>query len=137
MNITQKDRKFIARDAPPIPIAVARTKGSYLYDANRGRYIDFFMGWCVGNIGWGDAAVKEAIRTYNGPDYFSPTYLNTRWIELAELLVRITPPGLQKVYFTTGGTEAIEYALQAAMSATKRHKFISIEGSYHGHSLVR
>lgn len=65
----------------------------------------------------------------------NPAYLYASWAELAELLAKITPGKLTKSFRATGGTEAVEIALQAAMSHTKRYKFISIEGSYHGHSI--
>ncbi len=135
MTTYQKDKKFIARDVPAIPLDIVRTDGSYMYDRSGKKYLDFFTGWCVGNIGWGNPKVMNVIKKFNGPQYFSPMYANKLWADLAELLIKLAPQGLQKVYFTTGGTEAVEYALQAAMSQTHRHEFISIEGSYHGHSI--
>lgn len=135
MNIKDKDKKYISRDAPPAPIDIIKSKGSELYDSDGKRYIDFLMGWCVGNIGWGQDKVEEALRRFEGPNYVNPRYLYKPWAELAELLAEITPANLQKSIRATGGTEAVEIALQAAMSHTKRQKFISIEGSYHGHSI--
>jgi len=133
--LKEKDNKFIGRDIPPIPIDVVKSKGSYLYDSSGKRYIDFLMGWNVGNIGWGVKEIESTIKKFNGPNYVNPRYLYKPWVELAELLAEITPGDLQKSTRATGGTEAVEIALQAAMSHTKRQKFISIEGSYHGHSM--
>lgn len=136
MNIIQKDKKYISRGGEqPKEIVITRTEGSYVYDDRGRKYIDFLMGWCVGNIGWGNAEVRRAIRQFRGPDYVTPSYMYRPWTELAELLARITPGRLQKTFFATGGTEAVETALQAAMSHTGRHHFISIQGSYHGHSI--
>lgn len=135
MNIQQKDKKYMGREGSPRPLIVTKTDGSYVYDEKDNRYIDFFMGWCVGNIGWNVAEVVEEIKKFSGPTYVSPGYYYQDWVKLAELLAKITPGNLVKSFRATGGTEAVEIALQASMTHTKRHKFISIEGSYHGHSI--
>lgn len=135
MNVLQKDAQFLGRDVPAVPIEVVKTKGNYVYDAKGKRYIDFLMGWCVGNIGWGVPEVEKTIADFDGPDYLNPYYLYKPWADLAELLAGIAPGKLKKTFRATGGTEAVEIALQAAMSHTKRTKFISVEGAYHGHSL--
>ena len=93
------------------------------------------MGWCVGNCGWGNKEIREGIKRSRSPAYVNPTYLYRPWAELAELLAKITPGRLRKTFRATGGTEAVEIGLQAAMAYTKRHKFVSIEGSYHGNSI--
>lgn len=131
----QKDKQYLGRDLPALDLDIVKSNSNFLYDSKGKKYIDFLMGWNVGNIGWGNKEVKQAIKNFNGPDYVNPNYLYKPWAELAEILAKITPKGLTKSFRATGGTEAVEIALQAAMSHTKRHKFISIEGSYHGHSI--
>jgi acetylornithine/succinyldiaminopimelate/putrescine aminotransferase len=135
MNTQKKDSKFLGRDVSPIPLQIVKSDGSYLYDNKGKKYIDFLMGWCVGNIGWGSKDVYRELKKFSGPEYVNPHYLYKPWAELAELLAKITPGNLKKSFRATGGTEAVEIALQAAMSHTKRSKFVSIEGSYHGHSI--
>ncbi len=135
MNTQDKDKKYLGRDNPPRHLEVARAQGNYVYDNKGRKYVDFFMGWCVGNVGWGVREIVNEIKKFNGPNYVSPGYLYKPWAELAELLASIAPGNLTKSFRATGGTEAVEIALQAAMAHTKRHKFISIEGSYHGHSI--
>ncbi|TAK96978.1 aspartate aminotransferase family protein [Patescibacteria group bacterium] len=135
MNTAHKDKRYVGRDLPAMLLNITGSEGNYLIAADGKRYLDFMMGWCVGNIGWGNKEVKKRLRNYKGPDYVNPGYLYAPWAELAELLSKITPGKLSKSFRATGGTEAVEIALQAAMSHTKRHKFISIEGSYHGHSI--
>jgi len=135
MDLVDKDRKFLGRSGFSRELEVVKTDGSYVYDRQGRRYLDFFMGWCVGNAGWNLKEARNRIRNFRGPEYVSPGYLYKPWVELAELLAKITPGGLVKSYRATGGTEAVEIALQAAMSHTKRKKFVSIEGSYHGHSI--
>lgn len=136
MKLRAMDKKFLVGELSLEDIEVAKSEGNYLIDSKGKKYLDFFAGWCVGNIGWGNKDIKKKIQQYKGPEYVFPDYLYKPWVELAQLLAEITPgKGLQKCFRATGGTEAIEIALQAAMSHTKRHKFVSIEGSYHGHSL--
>lgn len=135
MKVKEKDKKFLARDLPADDLEIVKSDGNFLFDSKGRKYIDFSMGWCVGNIGWGNKEIKNKINQHKYPDYVNPAYLYKPWAELAELLAKITPGKLQKSFRATGGTEAVEIALQAAMSHTKRHKFVSIEGSYHGHSI--
>ena len=113
---------------------VARGKGSYLFDTRGKRYVDFVMGWCVGNFGWGDAELERRIERFRGPDYVYPDYRYRPWEELATLLARIAPGDLTKCFRATGGSEAVELAIQAAILHTKRHAFVSLEDSYHGNT---
>ncbi len=135
MNLIDKDKKFLARDCNAHHIDVVKTEGSFIFDRSGKQYIDFLTGWCVGNIGWGNADIRKRISQFDGPEYVNPGFLYEPWAELAEILAKITPGDLQVCFRATGGTEAVEIALQAAMSHTKRHEFISIENTYHGHSL--
>lgn len=135
MKTQQQDKNFVGRDLPALNLDIAASKGNHLIDRRGKKYIDFLMGWCVGNVGWSNRQVQVAVGNFKGPDYVNPCYLYRPWGELAELLAKITPGRLKKSFRATGGTEAVEIALQAAMSHTQRRKFISIEGSYHGHSI--
>ncbi len=134
MNLTQRDRKFLGRESAPEDIQVARMTGSFVYDARGRRYIDFLSGWCVGNFGWSNRDIRPKAR--RRPDYVYPEYLYRPWVELAELLAEISPGKLQKCFRATGGSEAVEIALQIAMAATGRRKFVSLEGSYHGNTIA-
>jgi adenosylmethionine-8-amino-7-oxononanoate aminotransferase len=134
VNLRQLDRKYLGRESDAQDLQVARTKGAFVYDARGKRYIDFLSGWCVGNFGWDNTAItKGAAR--RRPDYVYPEYLYRPWVELAQLLAEITPGKLEKTYRATGGSEAVEIALQIAMASTGRRKFVSIEGSYHGNTI--
>lgn len=137
MNLLSQDDMHIGRDFPAIPIEVVATKNFSLIAFDGKEYIDFLMGWCVGNIGWNVKEVKDAIRTFNGPTYVMPFYAYKPWVKLAELLTSIVPGNLDVCFRATGGTEAVEIALQSAMTFTKRSKFISLDGTgaYHGHSI--
>lgn len=134
MDLRRLDRKYLGRESPAQDIQVARTKGAFVYDARGRRYIDFLSGWCVGNFGWDNTAITKS-PARRRPDYVYPEYLYRPWVELAQLLAQITPGKLEKTYRATGGSEAVDIALQIAMASTGRRKFVSIEGSYHGNTV--
>jgi adenosylmethionine-8-amino-7-oxononanoate aminotransferase len=134
MNLRQLDRKYLGRDSEAQDLQVARTKGPFVYDARGKRYIDFLSGWCVGNFGWDNVAITKS-PARRRPDYVYPEFLYEPWVELAQLLAAITPGKLEKTYRATGGSEAVDIALQIAMASTGRRKFVSIEGSYHGNTI--
>lgn len=134
METKKEDERYLARDVPAFPLEIDGAKESYLF-SKRKKYIDFMMGWCVGNVGWNNKQILKKIKKFNGPTYVNPAYLYKPWAELAKILSDITPGNLTKSFRATGGTEAVEIALQAAMCYTKRNEFISVEGAYHGHSI--
>lgn len=115
---------------------VAATNGSILTDSRGRKYIDFVMGWCVGNLGWRFAASVNAIERFKGPDYVYPEYSYAPWMDLARLLVSLAPRPLTTCFRATGGSEAVDLALQAAMIHTGRRGFLSLEDSYHGNTIA-
>ena len=123
------------REEAPV-LEVRRQKGSYLFDSNGKRYLDFVMGWCVGNFGWSNRTIEASLKSYSGPDYIFPEYGYSGWDELASLIISIAPPGLTKCLRATGGSEAVDIAVQAALIHTGRKEFLSLEGSYHGNTLA-
>jgi adenosylmethionine-8-amino-7-oxononanoate aminotransferase len=134
MNLRQLDRKYVGRESAALDLQVARTRGAFVFDVRGKRYIDFLSGWCVGNFGWDNTAITQS-PARRRPDYVYPEYLYQPWVELAQLLAEITPGKLEKTYRATGGSEAVDIALQIAMASTGRRKFVSIEGSYHGNTI--
>jgi acetylornithine/succinyldiaminopimelate/putrescine aminotransferase len=135
MKSTPAERRHFAREDPPA-IEVSRTDGSTVIDADGKRYLDFTMGWCVGNLGWHNAALERKAAAFRGPDYVYPGYGYAPWGELAELLVSLAPGKLAKCFRATGGSEAVDLAMQAAMIHTGRPAFLSLEDSYHGNTLA-
>ncbi|HYR10707.1 MAG TPA: aspartate aminotransferase family protein [Longimicrobium sp.] len=135
MDVAQRDRRYLARAEAAEGVQVARSEGSFIFDHHGKRYVDFTAGWCVGNLGWGNEEILAAVRDFNGPAYVHPDYAFRGWSELAEALAEITPGKLTKCYRATGGSEAVEIALQVAMAATGRKGFISLAGCYHGNTI--
>ena len=136
MRLKGDDRKCLVRGQAPEDVEVARTEGAYVIDGQGRRYIDFTSGWCVGNVGWGQDEIREAVQRSRSPEYVNPNYLYRPWVELGKTLARIAPGKLAKTVRATGGTEAVEIAFQIARLATKREKILAVEGSYHGNSIA-
>ena len=128
-------REPLAREEPA-ELQVAATNGSIVTDSRGRKYIDFVMGWCVGNFGWRPASIAKAIERFKGPDYVYPGYAYAPWTELARLLASLAPRPLTTCFRATGGSEAVDLALQAAMIHTGRRALLSLEGSYHGNTLA-
>src|SRR5688572_12694630 len=97
-----KAHRVAREDSPELRLASSR--GSYLFDARGRRYVDFLMGWCVGNFGWGNEALERPARKYRGPDYVYPGFDYPPWDELAELLISLVPEGLATCFRATGGS---------------------------------
>lgn len=130
----QTQSRFFARVTEE-ELQVERTDRNFIFDSKRKKYIDFMMGWCVGNLGWNNVPLKKQIVRFKGPDYVYPGYSYKPWLEFAKLLAKIAPGNLTKCFRATGGSEAVEIALQAALLHTRRRKFLSLEDSYHGNTI--
>ncbi|WP_213776675.1 aspartate aminotransferase family protein [Caballeronia sp. dw_276] len=119
--------------------------GAFLRDANGNELLDAFSGlWCV-NVGYGQqsivkVAAEQMARLPYATGYFH--FGSAPAIELAEKLVALSPASLQHVYFTLGGSDAVDSALRfithyfnATGRPTKKH-IIALERGYHGSSAV-
>lgn len=134
MTILAASRARVANQSDPV-IAVSRTVGPYVFDSSGRRYIDFFTGWTVGNFGWNSRKIQHRRETSRRPDYVYPGFRYAPWDELAKRLISMAPGRLTTCFRATGGSEAVDMALQAAAIHTGRRAFVSIEGSYHGNTL--
>ena len=90
MSATSLETKYLGMSETPA-IEVKRAQGDFVYDSRGKKYIDFVMGWCVGNFGWGNPQIVRAVQRYDGPDYVYPEYSYAAWGELARLLASISP----------------------------------------------
>ncbi len=117
-------------------IEIVSGDGCYLFDQNGKKYLDFLAGWCVGNVGWGRKEIKEAVeKQLEKGAYVPPVFRSRLWEEFAELLIKISPnKNLTRAFRCTSGSEAVEFAIKCARAATGKHKIISAEGTYHGHT---
>jgi glutamate-1-semialdehyde 2,1-aminomutase len=114
------------------PRFVQRANGSYFWDANDKRYIDYIGSWGPMILGHGHPAVIEAVQkaVLEGLSYGAPT---EREIELAAQIIDLVP-SVEMVRLVSSGTEAAMSAIRLARGATGRSKLIKFEGCYHGHA---
>ena len=129
-------------DQHEIPI-IARGDGAYVYDAHGKRYLDGLSGLFCVNAGHGRTELAEAAaRQYEELDFFVIwSYAHPRAIELATKIASMTPGDLNRVFFTSGGGEAVESALKLARNYHRmrgngqKAKHIAREVAYHGTTL--
>ena len=122
---------------------VSHGEGAYLFDTHGKRYLDGSGGAAVSCLGHSDTAVTEAIRAQLDRVAFAHTgFLTSAPAEaLAEALIAHAPAGLERVYFVSGGSEAMEAALKLARQyfletgRPERRRIIARRQSYHGNTL--
>jgi len=119
---------------------IVRGDGPYIWDANGRRYLDGLAGLFVVQVGHGRGELAEAASKQAAELAFFPvwSYAHPKAIELADRLAELTPGDLNKIFFTTGGGEAVESAWKLAKQYFKltgkptKHKVISRAIAYHG-----
>lgn len=124
------------------PTAV-KGEGVYLIDAEGKRYLDASSGAAVSCLGHSNAEVREAIKRQVDILAFAHTgfFTNEPMERLADLLVNAAPEGIDKVYFFSGGSEAVEAAIKLAVQyfqeigKPKKSKIIARWQSYHGNTI--
>ena len=129
-----------ARDVPPD--IIVRGEGSFIWDVNGHRLIDGVGGlWCA-NLGFGRKEIRDAIVAQLDELPFYNTFrgaTHPRAIELSQrLAAMMAPDGVASIYFSSGGSDAVEGALKLSRQYWKlrgqgdRTKFISLRQGYHG-----
>ncbi|MGB3773165.1 MAG: aspartate aminotransferase family protein [Rhodococcus sp. (in: high G+C Gram-positive bacteria)] len=115
------------------PVTIAGASGSYFWDDKGTTYLDFSSQLVNVNIGHQHPDIVAAItRQAQILTTISPTVANDKRSELARLIAERAPGDLNKVFFTTGGAEAVEHAVRFARQHTKRTKMLAAYRSYHG-----
>jgi adenosylmethionine-8-amino-7-oxononanoate aminotransferase len=130
---------FIDGDMP----LIVRGSGPYVFDDHGKRYLDGLSGLFVSQIGHGRKEVAEAAARQGSELAYFPlwSYGHPRAIELAERLAAMAPGDLNRVFFTTSGSEAVESAWKLAKQYFKmtgepgRYKVLSRDIAYHGTSM--
>ena len=125
-----------------VPVIV-RGSGAYVYDQHGKRYLDGLSGLFVSQVGHGRQEIAEAGARQAGELAYFPlwSYAHPKAIELAQRLADLAPGDLNRVFFTTSGSEAVESSWKLAKQYFKligqpdRYKVISREIAYHGSSM--
>ena len=120
-----------------VPLVFVKGKGSYLWDIQGKKYLDFFPGWGVGNLGHCHPKVMQAVREQISKLIFIPNnYYHLAQAKLAKEIVYWTYPA--KVFFCNSGAEANEAAIKFSRKFGKntRYEIITFENSFHGRTLA-
>lgn len=121
------------------PVAWERGEGVYLYDTEGKKYLDFAAGIAVTGLGYSNHKLQDALKSQiDKICHISNLYYHENCGDAAAALNKAS--GMERVFFTNSGTEAIEGALKAARkyAYTKengRFEFIAMENSFHGRSI--
>ena len=115
------------------PVVVAGGQGSWFWDEDGNRYLDFSSQLVNLNIGHQHPKLVAAIQAQAAElCTVAPIHANAARSEAARLIAELAPGDLDAVFFTNGGAEATENALRMARLATGRHKVLATYRSYHG-----
>ncbi|WP_341990088.1 aspartate aminotransferase family protein [Azorhizobium sp. AG788] len=123
------------------PLVIDRGEGIYVFDDEGKEYIEAMSGlWCVG-VGFGEQRLVDAATRQMSKLPFYHTFTHKSHepsIDLAEKLVKMTPDGLDHVFFTNSGSEANDTVVKFvwyynnALNRPEKKKFIARNGGYHG-----
>jgi putrescine aminotransferase len=126
---------------PRPPLVIVRGRNARVWDSDGNEYIDGTAGLWLCNVGHGRAELAEvARRQMEQLECYASfwSFSNVPSIELAARLAELAPPGLDRVFFTNGGSEGIDTAIKLArlmwnvQGQTERNIVLSRKGAYHG-----
>ncbi|HEV7134206.1 MAG TPA: aspartate aminotransferase family protein [Gaiellaceae bacterium] len=114
-----------------------RAEGQYLFDAAGDRYLDMLGGFGMYNVGRNNRNIRAALVQALDLDTPGSVQMGATALPglLAEELLARTPARLERVQFTSSGTEAIEAAIKLGRAATKRSRVVSADHGFHGLTL--
>ena len=117
------------------PMTIAGASGSWIWDFDGNRYLDFSSQLVNVNIGHQHPKVIAAIQAQAATlATIAPQHANATRGEAARLISELAPEGMNKVFFTNGGADANENAIRMARVHTGRRKVLSFYRSYHGNT---
>ena len=131
--------KYQAQTSPyPLGMEVSHAIGSYIYDTNNKKYLDFVAGVSACTLGHQHPRVNQAIK--DQLDKYSHVmvygeYSQSPAVEYCKLMASLLPAPLDKTYLVNSGTEAIEGSLKLARRVTGRSQLISCHNAYHGNTM--
>ncbi len=132
------------KDHETLPlIPIRRGKGVWLEDFDGNRYIDAISSWWVNLFGHANPRINARITAQleRLEHVLLAGFSHEPAIELAERLVRITPPGLERCFFADNGSSAVEVALKMSfhywrnLGQKRKTRFVTLGNSYHGETL--
>ncbi len=142
-DLMVSEKKFVMGTYKRYPLAVNRAKGKYIWSEEGKKYLDFFSGLSVNNLGHCHPRIVKAVKEQLAKHlHISNLYYDRLQVELARKLVKLSIPG--KVFFSNSGAEANECAIKLARKyghlqegkKANRYKIIVFENSFHGRTLA-
>jgi acetylornithine/succinyldiaminopimelate/putrescine aminotransferase len=119
----------------PLALEVDHAKGSFIYDKNGKKYLDFISGIGVSNIGHCHPKVVDAINKQSGKYLHTLVYgefVQEPQTKLIDELCKLLPKKLNNIYLLNSGTEAVEAAVKLSKRISGRTEIISFRNAYHG-----
>ena len=119
-------------------VLAARGEGAVLYDEDNRRYLDFTAGIGVTSTGHCHPRVVEAAQRQVGTLIHAQytTVMHRPLLDLVDRLGEVLPAGLDRMFFTNSGSEAVEAALRLARQATGRPNVVVFHGGFHGRTVA-
>lgn len=137
--IEAADRQYVMRPwthPKGEPVIVARARGCVVTDIHGKDYLDLTAGYFVNNAGHCHPRIAEAAtRQVNEVLQVSGKHGTIPMVRLAERLMKLAPASIHKAFFSTGGSEANEFALKLARQYKKKPDVAYLENGYHGLTL--
>ena len=134
-----KGEQYLLKTYNRYPVVLDRGEGVYLYDVDGRKYLDFGAGIAVFALGYGNQKYNDALKgQIDKILHTSNLFYNVPAVDAAEKIVKTS--GMDKVFFTNSGAEAIEGALKVARKyaylkdPSKEYEFIAMNHSFHGRS---
>lgn len=121
----------------PIGLEILKAEGSYIYDKNNKKYLDFVAGVSASNLGHKNKKIKEAVIDQIEKYWHVMVYgefIQEPTVKLCELISENLPNSLSNTYLTNSGTEAVEAAMKLAKRVTGRSQFVAAKNGYHGNT---
>lgn len=149
-ELIEKDLKYIWHPNTQMkdyendaPIIIDRGEGIYIWDIEGNKYIDSISSWWVNTLGHSHKRLNNALKAQVDKieHVLLAGFSHKPAIELAEMLINITPQRITKVFYSDNGSTAVEVALKMAYQywhqtgKPEKKKFIALENSYHGDTL--
>lgn len=125
------------------PKVIQKAQGVWLYDDAGNRYLDAVSSWWVNLFGHANERLANVLaeQAHSLEHVIFANFTHEPAIDLAERLVRMTPEGLEKVFFADNGSAAVEIALKmsfqyrAQTGQTRKTRFLAFTNAYHGETI--
>ncbi len=149
-QLAQRDLKCLwhpctqMKDHESLPlIPIKNGRGAWLYDFDGHRYLDAISSWWVNLFGHANDHINQRINAQMQQleHCIFAGYTHQPAVDLAESLVAITPPGLERVFLADNGSSAVEVALKGSFhywlncGHGRKHRFVNLSNAYHGETL--